>query len=87
MLLSAQQYAQRKTHLEAGRLTKTLLPLTTLKEFLASGLPQTGRIVQPLQSYYEQSPVTPVWTDNVLIYRVELSLISPEQWHFVMITT
>ena len=50
-------------------------------------LPQTGRIVQPLQWYYEQSPVTPVWTDNILIYRVKLPLISPEQWHFVTITT
>ena len=85
MLLSAQQYArscdqwqQRKTHLEAGRLTETLLPPTTLKELLASVLPQTGRIVQPLQWYYEQSPVTPVWTNNVLIYRVKLPLISPE---------
>ena len=81
MLLSAQQYArscdqwqQRKTHLEAGRLTETLLPPTTLKELLASVLPQTGRIVQP----HEQSPVTPVWTNNVLIYRVKLPLISPE---------
>ena len=94
MLLSAQQYArscyhwqQRKTHLEAGRLTETLLPPTTLKELLASVLFQTGRIVQPLQWYYEKSPVTPVWTDNVLIYRAKLPLMSPEQWHFVTITT
>ena len=90
----AEQYArdcelwqQRKTHLEAGRLTESLLPPTTLHSILSTSNPHPGRIIEPLQWYYEHTYIQPVWTDDLLIYRVKLPLISPEQWHFVKIST
>ena len=94
MLTLAQQYArhcdlwqERKTHLEAGRLTESLLPPSTLKEILSSTIPHPGATISPLQWYYEHTPISPVWNDDVLIYKVKLPLISQEQWHFVTFTT
>ena len=94
MVIAAQQYTrkcdlwqERKTHLEAGRLTESLLPSSTLKTILSSLKTHPGTIIAPLQWYYEHIPITPVWNDDVLIYKVKLPLISPEQWHFVTFTT
>ena len=67
MVIAAQQYTrkcdlwrERKTHLEAGRLTESLLPPSTLKTILSSLKTHPGIIIDLLQWYYEHIPITPL---------------------------
>lgn len=41
--------------------------------------------VRPVQWYYEYTTVTLIWSQNRLIYRVQLPVVGPSNWHYVRI--
>lgn len=77
-------WVRRKEHLEAGRLTESLLPPTILKDILSSAAQPNSQPVDPLQWYYEYVSVFPVWNSERVVYRARLPLVARTKWHHVV---
>jgi len=82
---SHEAFLHRKENLEAGRLTENILPPEILLSILDN--PEDGRahVVSPLQWYYENTAIVPVWFDRRLIYRTRLPLVDSLEWHYVAV--
>ncbi len=78
-------FIHRKENLEAGRLTENILPPDVLQSLLGRADNENAQFVSPIQWYYENSVVIPIWTDTHLIYRTRLPLVDPIAWHHVTV--
>ena len=73
-------YQMKKEHLENDKLTEEILPPAQLQMILTSTLMGSMKIVAPLEWYYENCKVQPIWTGEHLVYRVKLPLIKPANY-------
>ncbi len=78
-------FLHRKENLEAGRLTENILPPSVLYDILTSAGQEMAQMIQPIQWYYENTAIIPIWTEDKLIYRTRLPLVDPVPWHHVTI--
>ena len=88
--LFLEQYShwhQRKEHLELGRLSESLLPPDILLEILSASSHQSFEIIRPIEWYYEEVRLVPMWTDHLLVYKAVLPLVSQTVWNLVSITS
>ena len=72
--MAVQKHNRRKASLELGRLTEELLPVQHLQEILRSNVPH-AKIIQPLQWYYSNVYVQPIWDNDTLIYHATLPFV------------
>ena len=84
-LASHDHWIHRKENVEAGQLTEHILPPDVLKTILATAAPPLSTAVEPLQWYYENTFIQPLWTDQSLVYKVTLPLISTVTWRRVTV--
>ena len=73
-------YQTKKEHLENDKLTEEILPPAQLQSILATTLTEGMKIVTPLEWYYENCKVQPIWTGEHLVYRVKLPLTKPTNY-------
>ena len=65
-----------RQHMEAGHLTEQLLSRTELLSILASSPNFDAQPVTPIEWYYENVIITPLWMSDQLVYKTVLPLIS-----------
>ena len=85
VLQSHEAFLHRKENLEAGRLTENILPHEVLKSILSNSDDGSTQMISPLQWYYENTAVVPIWFDHCLVYRAKLPLVGSTEWHHVII--
>ena len=82
---SHEAFLHRKENLEAGRLTENILSPEILQSILDSPGDGNVCIISPLQWYYENTAIVPIWIDQRLIYRARLPLVELVGWHHVTV--
>jgi hypothetical protein len=81
------QWLVRKQHLETGHLSEDLLPPEILTSILRAKLPSHSRIISPVQWYYQEVKVIPMWNAHQLIFQAVLPVISEVPWRAVHFTS
>ena len=83
---SHEAFLNRKANLEAGLLTENLLPPGILFQILRSVAEENAEVIFPIQWYYQNIIVTPIWTEEALVYRARLPMVDHVPWHHITVT-
>ena len=73
----------RKESLELGRLSEHLLPPDVLAEILNTHRPTASEFISPIEWYYSEVRLTPMWSDQLLVFKADLPLVSKIPWSLV----
>ena len=73
-------YQLKKEHLEADRLTEEILPPEKLREIVQSSKRRDVQLISPIEWYYENTQIRPIWTGEDLVYSVRLALAKTGQY-------
>ena len=82
---SHEAWLHRRKNLELGKVSESLLPPQVLCEILSPANSDQAYIIDPVEWYYEHIIITPIWLDDLLVYRTKLPVVSTEQWHYVQL--
>ena len=74
-------WLRKRQHMEAGHLNEHLLSRTELLSILASSPNFDAQPVTPIEWYYENVIITPLWMSDQRVYKTVLPLVPGTDWH------
>ena len=74
-------------NMEAGRLTENILPPDVLLQILSTVARDQARLVEPIQWYYENTMIIPIWMEPQLIYQARLPMVDAIPCHHISFNT